>query len=59
MRLIDLREYCNEAIKKRPSLNNQIEEYYALAETEVEQGGSEIHEVELALADIDELLNEY
>jgi hypothetical protein len=37
---------------------NQIKEFYYLALSEIEEGGSEQHEISLAVNDINELINE-
>lgn len=57
MTLRDLHQYCQEIVEKYPSLGSEIMEFYALAQMEVEDGGSVEHECELAISDIEELIN--
>jgi len=57
MTLRDLYQYCQEVVEKHPSLRSEIMEFYALAQMEVEDGGSVEHECELAISDIEELIN--
>lgn len=57
MTLQDLYQYCQEVVEKHPSLGGEIMEFYALAQMEVEDGGSENHECELAVSDIEDLIN--
>ena len=57
MTLRDLYNYCVEKANKHPQLYNEIHSYYDLAQMEVEDGGSVDHECELAVSDIDELIN--
>lgn len=47
-----------ETIRKHPSLFEQITDLYFLCEDEIEQGGSEQHEIELCIGSIDELISE-
>ncbi len=57
MTLRDLYQYCVEKAKQHPEYEMQIHSFYDLAEMEVEDGGSEDHECELAVSDIDDLIN--
>ena len=57
MILRDLYSYCQEVSEKYPSMANQIMEFYDLAQMEVEGGESEDHECELAVSDINDLIN--
>ena len=59
MTLKELYQYCVEQSKKNPKLSNDIHSFYDLAEMEVQDGGSVEHECELAVSDIDELINEH
>jgi len=59
MSLRDLYQYCQEVVEKYPSLGSEIMEFYALAQMEVEDGESEDHECELAVSDINDLINGY
>ena len=56
MTLQDLHKYCVEKANQYPELANEIDTFYDLAEMEVEDGGSEAHECELAVSDIEELI---
>ena len=57
MTLRDLYQYCVEKAKQHPELFDDIHSIYDLAEMEVEDGGSENHECELAMSDIEDLIN--
>ena len=58
MILRDLKEYCEDYCEKFPSFKDQIWEFYDLAVMEVEDfGGSEDHECELEVGDINDLIN--
>jgi hypothetical protein len=57
MTLRDLYQYCVETVEKYPSMTNEIHGFYDLAQMEVEDGGSEDHECELAVSDINDLIN--
>jgi len=57
MTLRELYQYCQEVVEKHPSLGSEIMEFYDLAVMEVEDGGSENHECELAVSDIEDLVN--
>jgi len=57
MTLRNLYQYCQEVVENYPSLGSEIMEFYDLAQMEVEDGESENHECELAVSDIDDLIN--
>ncbi len=57
MILRDLKEYCEDYCESYPSFKDQIWEFYDLAKMEVEDGESEDHECELAVSDINALIN--
>jgi len=57
MTLRDLHQYCVEKANQYPELANEIDTFYDLAQMEVEDGGSVEHECELAVSDIEELIN--
>jgi len=57
MTLRDLYQYCQEVSDKYPSLTGDIMGYYDLAQMEIEDGGSENHECELAVSDIEDLIS--
>ena len=54
----DLLEYAKGVIKDHPQLKQDVYELVELAQTEIEDGGSEIHECELAVGSIKELIEE-
>lgn len=56
MNLDYLKRFCREKIAEHPDLVEQIFELYYLAQDEIEDGGSESHEVELAISSINELI---
>jgi len=58
MTLENLRKYCMQAIDKHPKHADEIRDFYSLAISEIEEGGSEEHECELAWSDIEDLINE-
>ena len=55
--LTELKTYCTKMIGENPTLKDEIQDLYQLACDEVEQGGSENHECELAYSDIDYIIN--
>ena len=55
MILKQLREYAAGEIVKHPAYETQIIDLVSLAESEIEEGGSEHHECELAVDSIDQL----
>ena len=57
MTLQDLHQYCKEVSIKYPSMASQIMGFYDLAEMEVQDGASVEHECELAVGDINALIN--
>ena len=57
MTLRDLYQYCVEKSNQYPELANEIDTFYDLAQMEVEDGGSVEHECELAISDIEDLIN--
>jgi len=59
MPLEELRGYCKEVIKDYPKIESDIVELFTLCVSEIEEGGSESHEVELCLGDIEELIENY
>ena len=56
MLLKSLTIVVKETIQKYPNLRNEVLDIYELAKDEIEDGGSEEHECELALNDINELV---
>ena len=58
MNLLELRAYAREKARLYPSLATQIADLVELAIDEVDSGGSEQHERDLACHDIEELIKE-
>ena len=58
MTLKELSIYTKELAIKYPVLKQELIELYILACDEVEEGGSEAHECELAVSDMDSLIKE-
>jgi len=56
MNLETLKTYCKEQIKAHPDLKDDIFDLYVMARDEINDGGSESHECELAYEDIKELI---
>lgn len=55
MNLQSLAAEINRVYKMRPELESQLKDIYSLAADEIEDGGSETHECELAIDSIKEL----
>ena len=58
---MDLQQLKTEAIriiKAKPELKSEIQDLFSLAISEIEEGGSESHECELAYNDMIELENQ-
>lgn len=51
-------ERCKTALKEHPDLRDDIHGIFDLCMMEIELGESESHEVELALSDLDDLIND-
>lgn len=58
MNLSELRTEAIRIIKAKPELNEEIRDLYSLAVSEIEEGGSESHECDLAYNDMLELERE-
>lgn len=58
MSIDQLRMFCNNQIIKHENLRLEIIGFFQLAVDEIEQGGNEDHECELAYSDIKELVND-
>ena len=54
-----LNEEAKRIIEECPDLESEVLDFVQLAHSEVEEGGSESHECELAINDILELEKEY
>jgi hypothetical protein len=53
-----LSDFCADKITSHPKLQVQIIDFFMLAQDEIEEGGSEQHEVALAISSINELIYE-
>lgn len=51
-------EFAKSVIQKYPSLTNDVKDLVNLCISEIEEGGSEQHEIELCWSDIEELVKE-
>lgn len=58
MTLQQLKTYAEDMSNRYPEHSDQIRDLYFLACDEVEDGGSEAHECELAISDIEDLVTE-
>jgi hypothetical protein len=52
MNLAELKAEAIRIIKAKPELKSDIQEFYSLAISEIEEGGSESHECSLAYNDM-------
>ena len=58
MTLLDLRKYCDEQIKAHPELRMEIINCYRMAVDECDEPWVSVtHECELAIQDIDDIIN--
>jgi hypothetical protein len=58
MTLQELRTSAQNFIKENPELAEEIKDFFSLASSEIEEGGSESHECDLAYNDMVELIKE-
>jgi len=58
MNIKQLKEHAQWIIQNHPILKDEVVELFELAMSEIEEGGSESHECQLAINDMDELVNE-
>lgn len=58
MNLQEFKKKIKEQIVKYPLLKEDILDFYELAITEIEEGGSANHEIELCLQSINDLIDE-
>jgi hypothetical protein len=56
MALSELKAFTIDLIKQYPQHKGQLTEYYYLAESEIEEGGSVEHECEIARTDMMDLI---
>jgi hypothetical protein len=57
MNITQLKTNTLKFIAERPDLKSELVDYYQLAVSEIEEGGSEDHECELAYSDMLDLIN--
>ena len=53
-----LAEDLRAVIAKYPQLKDQVNDFYQLCKDEIEEGGSEMHEIELCRGSVQELIDE-
>lgn len=58
MNLQYFQDYTRKAINDHPNLEVEILDFYWLAINEIEEGGSERHEIDLAINSIQELIED-
>ena len=58
MTIQELRQETRKFIAENPNLKDEISDFYYLAVSEIEEGGSESHECNLAYNDMVELIKE-
>jgi len=59
MNLNYLKHYCQEKANEYPILKEDFADFYYLANYEIQEGGSEMHETSLAIQSIDEAIEDY
>ena len=59
MNIQTLKAEALKIIKEIPDLEGDVKDLFELAMTEIEEGGSESHECQLAINDMEELVKEY
>lgn len=52
----DFITYCKDIVAKYPDLTDEVHDFFDLCMMEIEDGGSQEHEIELAMSDIDDLV---
>lgn len=57
MNLQKLKQATREFIQNYPEYREEFIDFYSLAESEIEEGGSEMHECQLAYNDMLEIVN--
>lgn len=58
MRMEEFKQFVTAKMNAYPNLKEEILDFYYLAKDEIEEGGSEMHEINLAINSINELINE-
>lgn len=59
MNIQTLKAEATRIIKEVPDLKNEVIDLFELAMTEIEEGGSESHECQLAINEMEELVKEH
>jgi hypothetical protein len=59
MSIIELRQKVKELALEHPLFKEELYDFYYLAVSEIEEGGSEMHECELAYNDMLELVEQH
>ena len=58
MRMEEFKQFVTAKMKAYPNIKEEILDFYYLAKDEIEDGGSEIHEINLAINSINEFIGE-
>ena len=58
MNLQQLRVFINESARKHPHLKSEMHDLYWLCVSEIEEGGSPDHEIQLCFNDIEQLIEQ-
>lgn len=58
MTISELKKETIQLMEKHPNLKEEIKDFYYLAISEIEEGGSESHECHLALSSMQEIIEE-
>lgn len=58
MTTLELRKFIGEKSLEYPHLKDEFYDLYSLCLSEIEEGGSEAHEIQLCINDIEETIKE-
>ena len=58
MDILGLRRYCITTVQQNPQLEEEVVGLFNLCISEIEEGGSQPHEIELCISSIEELVKE-
>ena len=58
MNFYQFTNWCKNKIEMHPNLKQEINDFYSLAQTEIADGNSEQHEIDLAINDINDIIKE-
>lgn len=58
MNMNTFKKWVADQMSAYPNLKEEILDFYYLAVSEIEEGGSEMHEISLAINSIDELIKQ-